>query len=75
MKLQRNSWEKCKRIQLNTKDEQLVEIPTNCCDVIKIRGAVLEFKHKPVLLKEVIQNLNIKENGVYVDGTLRRGRP
>lgn len=30
----------------------------------------MEFKHKPVLLEETIQGLNIKENGIYVDGTL-----
>jgi len=30
----------------------------------------LEFKHIPVLLKECIDGLNIKENGIYVDGTL-----
>jgi len=30
----------------------------------------LEFKHKPVLLKECIEGLNIKRNGIYVDGTL-----
>lgn len=30
----------------------------------------MEFKHKPVLLNECIQGLNIKENGIYVDGTL-----
>ena len=30
----------------------------------------LEFKHNPVLLEECIQGLNIKENGIYVDGTL-----
>ena len=30
----------------------------------------MEFKHKPVLLDETIQGLNIKENGIYVDGTL-----
>jgi len=30
----------------------------------------LEFKHKPVLLEETIQGLNIKDNGIYVDGTL-----
>lgn len=34
------------------------------------RGGKLEFKHKPVLLQETIQGLNIKENGIYVDGTL-----
>ena len=31
---------------------------------------VLEFKHKPVLLAECIEGLNIKEKGIYVDGTL-----
>ena len=31
---------------------------------------VLEFKHKTVLLAECIEGLNIKENGIYVDGTL-----
>ena len=30
----------------------------------------MEFKHKPVLLDETINGLNIKSNGIYVDGTL-----
>ena len=30
-------------------------------------------KHIPVMLNEVIENLNIKENGLYVDCTLGRG--
>ena len=30
----------------------------------------LNFKHKSVLLDECIENLNIKPNGIYVDGTL-----
>ncbi len=29
-----------------------------------------EFEHIPVLLNECIEGLNIKENGIYVDGTL-----
>ena len=29
-----------------------------------------EFKHTPVLLKECIEGLKIKQNGIYVDGTL-----
>jgi len=37
---------------------------------IKIRGAKLEFKHKPVMLQECIQGLNIKKQGIYIDGTL-----
>lgn len=30
----------------------------------------MEFKHIPVLFNEVIDNLNIKPDGIYVDGTL-----
>lgn len=30
----------------------------------------MEFKHKPVLLWECIEGLNIKDDGIYVDGTL-----
>lgn len=30
----------------------------------------MEFKHKSVLLNEAIDGLNIKEDGIYVDGTL-----
>lgn len=30
-------------------------------------------QHQPVLLEEVIEGLNIKENGLYVDGTFGRG--
>ena len=30
----------------------------------------LNFEHIPVLLNEVIEGLKIKENGIYVDGTL-----
>ena len=30
----------------------------------------MEFKHKPVMLNECIEGINIKPNGVYVDGTL-----
>lgn len=30
----------------------------------------MEFNHKPVLLDECIKGLNIKENGIYIDGTL-----
>ena len=30
----------------------------------------MEFKHEPIMLKECLENLNIKENGIYVDGTL-----
>ena len=30
----------------------------------------MEFQHKPVLLNECIEGLNIKKDGIYVDGTL-----
>lgn len=30
----------------------------------------MEFKHTPVMLEECIENLNIKTNGIYVDGTI-----
>lgn len=30
----------------------------------------MEFKHVPVMLNECIEGLNIKEDGIYVDGTL-----
>lgn len=33
----------------------------------------MEFKHVSVLLDECIENLNIKPNGIYVDGTLGGG--
>ena len=33
----------------------------------------MEFKHYSVLLEETIENLNIKPDGVYVDGTLGGG--
>jgi 16S rRNA (cytosine1402-N4)-methyltransferase len=32
----------------------------------------MEYTHRPVLLKQCIQALNIKPDGVYVDGTLGR---
>ncbi len=33
----------------------------------------MEFKHKSVLLQETIDSLNIKPDGIYVDGTLGGG--
>ena len=34
----------------------------------------MEFNHYSVLLNETIENLNIRPDGIYVDGTLRRWR-
>ena len=33
----------------------------------------MDYEHKPVLLQETIDNLNCKEDGIYIDGTLGRG--
>lgn len=33
-------------------------------------GQEIGFRHKPVLLHEVIEALNIRQDGIYVDGTL-----
>jgi len=44
-------------------------IYANFLAIIK-RGVNLEFKHIPVLLNETIDGLNIKPDGIYVDGTL-----
>ena len=33
----------------------------------------MEFRHEPVLLKEVLQWMNVRENGIYCDGTLGGG--
>ncbi len=30
----------------------------------------MEFKHEPIMLNECIENLNIKKDGIYVDGTI-----
>ena len=30
----------------------------------------MEFKHEPIMLRECIENLKIKSDGVYVDGTI-----
>ena len=30
----------------------------------------MEFKHEPVMLQECIEGLNIRPDGIYVDGTL-----
>ncbi len=39
-----------------------------------MKGTVtVEFVHKSVLLKETIDSLNIKPDGIYVDGTLGGG--
>lgn len=38
-----------------------------------IRRINMSFEHKSVLLDETIENLNIKPDGIYVDGTLGGG--
>ncbi len=39
-------------------------------DFFDLRGVKLKFEHKPVMLEECIQGLEIKADGIYVDGTL-----
>ena len=38
--------------------------------MLSLRGGILEFKHKPVMLEECIKGLNIKPEGIYIDGTI-----
>ena len=33
----------------------------------------MEFNHYSVLLRETIENLNVRPDGIYVDGTLGGG--
>ena len=33
----------------------------------------MAFSHIPVLLNEVLEGMNIKEDGIYVDATFGRG--
>ena len=33
----------------------------------------MEFSHYPVMLNECIDGLNIKEDGIYIDGTAGGG--
>lgn len=47
-----------------------VKLPAVKALITKIRGGKLEFSHKPVMLEECINGLNIKKGGIYVDGTL-----
>ena len=53
---------------------QLVFMPTVCATKKKYlyltRGYILEFNHKSVMLNECIVGLDIKPDGIYVDGTL-----
>ena len=34
---------------------------------------MLEFSHKPVMLEECMEGLNLKDGGVYFDGTVGGG--
>ncbi len=36
-------------------------------------GVRMEFVHKPVLLKETIKSLQVRQNGIYLDGTAGGG--
>ena len=36
-------------------------------------GAILSFSHKPVLLEQTVKSLNIRPDGIYLDGTAGGG--
>ena len=56
-----------------TKDKNKI-INKRCINIdIVLDEVKMEFKHKSVLLNECIENLNIRENCIYVDGTLGGG--
>ena len=58
-----------------TKDRTVgITNDTNCLALFKKRNQDMEFKHKPVLLKECIEGLNIKSDGIYVDGFICSNR-
>lgn len=40
----------------------------------KNKENIVEFKHKPVMLEECLEGLQIKRAGIYIDGTIRRSR-
>ena len=44
--------------------------------IYSLRGIVMNksFNHIPVLLNECIDNLNIKPDGIYIDGTIGGAR-
>ena len=50
-------------------DEKNAEVELNIEEI----ASDMEFKHKSVLLNETIDGLNIKPDGIYVDGTLGGG--
>ena len=33
----------------------------------------MEFRHRPVMLEQCVKGLDIRPNGIYVDGTLGGG--
>ena len=53
-------------------EKQIINYEALACrmDIGKVQ---MEFKHKSVLLNETIESLNIKPDGIYVDGTLGGG--
>ena len=49
--------------------KQLVQKIYQLLELYKNEVKHLEFKHKPVLLKECIEGLNIKKDGIYALST------
>ena len=48
-------------------------MPTQLAAFHSDKEQAMEFNHIPVLLNETIEGLNIKENGIYADGTAGGG--
>lgn len=48
-------------------------MPTQLATFHSDKEQAMEFNHIPVLLNETIEGLNIKENGIYADGTAGGG--
>ena len=45
--------------------------PLRMIYLVLLRGnSMIEFKHEPIMLRECIENLHIKPDGIYVDGTM-----
>lgn len=39
-------------------------------EVSNLENKEINFNHKPVLLEQCIEGLDIKPNGIYIDGTI-----
>lgn len=55
-------------------DEDMEAVAAHMASLgVNIQEDIMTFQHYSVLLNETIEQLDIKENGIYVDGTLGGG--